>query len=209
MKKIYYYIIFALLITGLGSFFLYQQYNLIQNKAYEELKISTSVYLLDKAGRLVNPEDFYSADSVSQNEVFGNLWKSIQSPEVVRIKIWNSDYKIIWSDLSELIGKSFPNYEDVEEALDGEVELEIIRGNLKNESITERQYVELSEIYVPYADNDGKIVGVIEIYQPTIILRQTIQEDFYKTAIPIILLAIVGYFIIAVALRFLLKSKLL
>jgi len=207
MKKVYYYIIPALFITGAVSFFLNQQYGLIKNQTTEFFKESTAARLIDHAKGLINPEDFDSQDIASQKQIFENFWKSVQSPEIVRIKIWDRNYKIIWSDLTGLIGQSFPNYEEVAEALDGEVAFEIVGDQQKAESISERQYTELSETYVPYADKDGKIAGVIEVYQPTIVLNREIQGNFSNTAMPIILSAIAGYLIIAVTLRFLLRKR--
>lgn len=204
MKKPYYYILLALLVVvGTGTF-LYNRYGAIKAEAEEAAKTKTAAYIQNRAASMVNPEDFGAVDVKRQQEVFKNFWKSIQSPEFIRIKVWNKNFTIIWSNLSELIGQRFPDNHEVDEALDGEIEFEIEKQ--KEEHISERQYSEVSETYIPFKDKDGKVVGVLEVYQPTTLLNQEVQGRFQKIAIPTVLAAVVGYLILVFALRFFLKT---
>lgn len=203
IKKIYYYILSALLIAAGTSLFLYIQYNAIREAAIEKEKTKTVAYVLGQTPGFVNSDDFGAMDISRQQQIFNNFWKSIQSPELVRIKVWDKNFTIIWSDSSELIGQRFPENHELKEALEGEVEFEIEKE--ERESIFERQYGRLSETYVPFVGADGEVAGVLEVYQSTVRLDQEIWGNFKKIVIPTLLMAIGGYLILAFVIRFFLK----
>lgn len=203
IKKIYYYILLALLIAAGTSIFLYSRYGIIKRVAIEAEKTKTVAYVLNRTTGFVHSEDFGVMDTKRQQQIFNNFWKSIQSPELIRIKIWDKNFTVIWSNLSELIGQRFPENHEVGEALDGEVEFEIEKQ--KREHISERQYEELSETYIPFANTDGEVVGVFEVYQPIVKLNQEIKNNFWKIAVPTVFAAIGGYLILVLTLRFFLK----
>src|SRR5262245_3057333 len=46
-------------------------------------------------------------------------------PEVVRVKIWDRNSSVIWSDEPQLVGQRFPDNDELKEALEGEVAVEI------------------------------------------------------------------------------------
>src|SRR5260370_2201024 len=48
-------------------------------------------------------------------------------PEVVRVKVWNREYEVLWSDQTSLIGQRFPGNDDLQRALAGAVEVDINR----------------------------------------------------------------------------------
>ena len=58
-------------------------------------------------------------------------------PEVVRVKIWDRNATVIWSDEAQLVGQRFPDNDELKEALEGQVAVEI-RGLEKAEQRYER-----------------------------------------------------------------------
>src|SRR6185369_11244262 len=93
------------------------------------------------------------------------IHNTLLSADIVRIKIWNRNGLLVYSDDKNLLGKSFAVEADMQEALHGEIATDI--SHLQSaENIDERGlFEELFEIYVPLqpADSDG-ILGAYEVY---------------------------------------------
>ncbi len=93
------------------------------------------------------------------------LHNTLLSSDIVRIKVWNRDGLLVYSDERNLVGKTFPINEELQEAFGGEVATDI--SDLQaEENIGERgRYEKLFEIYVPVqpADTDT-ILGAYEVY---------------------------------------------
>jgi putative nucleotidyltransferase with HDIG domain len=98
-------------------------------------------------------------------EVDALIHNTLLTTNIVRIKIWNRDGLLVYSDDKKIMGKTFPIDEELQEAFRGE-----IAGHISNlqaeENIEERgQYSELFEIYVPLQPYDGEeILGAYEVY---------------------------------------------
>lgn len=98
-------------------------------------------------------------------EVDALIKDSLLSANIVRIKIWNRDGLLVYSDDKNIMGKTFPIEVDLEEAFRGEVATDI--SNLEaEENIEERgKYSHLFEIYVPLEPVDSEqILGAYEVY---------------------------------------------
>ena len=93
------------------------------------------------------------------------IHNTLLSSDIVRMKIWNRDGMLVYSDERNIMGQTFPMDDELQEALDGEVGMDI--SDLEaEENIAERgQYRQLFEIYVPLqpADSDT-ILGAYEVY---------------------------------------------
>ena len=86
-------------------------------------------------------------------------------PYVIRVKIWNSDQVIVWSEDRRLVGQRFPDNERLAEALSGKIvsALSVLE---EDEHIFEQQFEGLLELYVPIRlETGGEISAVVEIYQ--------------------------------------------
>src|SRR5690349_6576462 len=115
-------------------------------------------------------------------EVDTLIHDTLLSSDIVRIKIWNRDGLLIYSDDQNIIGQTFPIEDDLQEALDGEIVSEV--SDLQAaENVEERgQYSRLLEIYVPLApQGSDKVMGAYEVYydlsqlQPRLIhIRSTV-----------------------------------
>jgi putative nucleotidyltransferase with HDIG domain len=93
------------------------------------------------------------------------IHNSLLSANIVRIKIWNRDGLLVYSDDKNIIGKVFPPDEELHEAFDGEVASDV--SDLEaEENLDERgQYSSLYEIYVPLVPSGSQeIRGAYEVY---------------------------------------------
>ena len=98
--------------------------------------------------------------------------------EIAAIKIWNADRRVVYSQVPRLAGqRSAPGdapSDELQEALEGEVEVELLSGDPaeaeQNDPGTDRlleHYGELLEVYVPIRFSDGAPpVGAFELYLP-------------------------------------------
>ena len=104
---------------------------------------------------------------------FSGLLTSL--PEVVRIKVWDSQARILWSDEPHLIGRQFSDNEELGNALQGKLEVEI-KSLSKEENGYERlAFTTLAEVYVPIFSDDGRVLGVVEVYKTPERLLATIR----------------------------------
>ncbi len=97
-------------------------------------------------------------------------------PEVVRVKVWDREARVLWSDERHLIGRRFPDNEELREALGGHIEVEIQRLDKREQAYERLVYATLAELYVPIlAPADGRVLGVIEVYKTPGRLLATIR----------------------------------
>ena len=207
MQTYYYKVIiglavFAIIGTGL---WLYQRYEAIKATVLEARKADTAARVQKLASSLIKPEDFIDQDPVRQRRTFETFFEAIQSPEIFRLKVYNREPKIIWSNLREIIGQDASTNQEAIDALNGKVTLEL--KSLKPEQVSERQFQEFTETYVPIPDAKGKVVGVIEVYQAAIRARENINGQFQKLAMITIVVVLVGYSGAVFILRFFLRPR--
>ena len=206
MQTYYYKVIiglavFAIIGTGL---WLYNRYEAIKATVLEARKADTAARVQNLASSLIKPEDFIDQDPVRQRRTFETFFEAIQSPEVFRLKVYNREPKIIWSNLREIIGQDASNNQEAVDALNGKITSEL--KSLKPEQVSERQFQEFTETYVPIRYGRGQIVGVIEVYQTALSAKKKIQEDLLQSAISALAAALVVYLVAALVLRLVMKK---
>ncbi len=99
------------------------------------------------------------------DEIDALIHNTLINADIVRIKIWNRDGLLVYSDDKAITGKTFPVDAELQEAFRGEIATDISTLQAE-ENIAERgQYSRLFEIYVPLqpADSQGTL-GVYEVY---------------------------------------------
>ena len=112
----------------------------------------------------LQPQDFSLKDPTHVENVFNSFYNGIKTTEIIRIKVWDYSGKVIYSDDQSIIGQRFPDNEQYQEALKGEIIAEIGQ-KVKPENRTEQGYEQLLEVYVPLIFKDEYIPsGVIELY---------------------------------------------
>lgn len=95
--------------------------------------------------------------------------------DVARVKLYNLNRRIVWSDRKELVGASFEGNPELEKALKGAVEVEITTPG-KAENVLEKNFRYLLSTYLPVTGAQGDLVGVIEIYRRVDALFQRIRR---------------------------------
>lgn len=91
-----------------------------------------------------------------------NFFTTIQSAELFRGKVYDANKFIVWSNIEGLSQTEALDNDELDEALEGESEIELKKE--KEEHLTERQYADYTELYVPIMEN-GAVIGVFEVYQ--------------------------------------------
>ncbi len=99
---------------------------------------------------------------------------------IVRIKIWNQNGVVIYSDVNELVGRKFPLSEELREAFAGKTATEISTLG-REENVAERkEFSRLLEIYHPIRKTgSSQILGVYEIYHDVTLLAHEIDQTRY------------------------------
>ena len=110
------------------------------------------------------PEHFYQPNFSKDKEAFERYFSVLRTNEIVRIKVWNKDGTIVYSDMEELLGKNFADNINFKNAMNGTVDISIKRELAKKEQVHEQQYKGLMEIYVPVRFNDKDVAGAVELY---------------------------------------------
>ena len=86
--------------------------------------------------------------------------------DLARIKIWNSRYKVIYSDDHSLIGRTLPPSDDLKDAREGKPDdADVVTPRLGTETASEVGLGQLVEVYVPLRfAASGPPEGAFEIY---------------------------------------------
>lgn len=82
--------------------------------------------------------------------------------DVDRIKVWNTNMQVIWSDRQELVGRDFTDNADLARAIAGEIVSKVKVPN-KRENVFETDFGRILEIYIPIMRN-GTADAVFEVY---------------------------------------------
>jgi len=103
--------------------------------------------------------------------------QNILSKHIVRVKIWNRDGLLLYSDAKEVVGRYFPVSDELKEALAGEIATEV-SDLTKEENVAEQgRYDRLFEVYIPLQPyGSTQSVGVYEIYYASDVLEPSLDE---------------------------------
>ena len=107
-------------------------------------------------------------------KMFMAQWLTV--PEIIRVKIYDNNGALIWSDHKDIIGNKFPPNEDLMTALRGEIAATLGPPH-KIEHASERKYNQIMEIYTPiFKTNSRELLGVIETYKQPKTLLESISR---------------------------------
>jgi signal transduction histidine kinase len=125
------------------------------------------------------------------------------SKEVRRLKIWNRQGTVLYSDNHALIGRTFEIEDDLAEALDGESEAGITDGHAPENQGDDLEGP-LVEVYVPLTfEGDTEPSGAFELYLPYAPVQAAIDNElrnlylllglgltlFYASMFPVVVIA--------------------
>jgi HD-GYP domain-containing protein (c-di-GMP phosphodiesterase class II) len=138
----------------------------LERDALSAVAQSTADQAAHTLNRHLTAEDLKAALAEDRyQEVDALIQDSLLSDNIVRIKIWNRDGLLVYSDDKNIMGQTFPIEADLREAFHGEIASDI--SNLEAaENIEERgHYSQLFEIYVPIEPaGSEEILGAYEVY---------------------------------------------
>jgi len=197
--------IYSIIVLFLFGFVLnYAISNNIENMMIERAKATTASYVQHNVGNFLTNQDFDAQDHSKHKTQFEKYYSNIQTNEIIRIKVFDTSGTIIYSDVEELIGKNFTDNQELNDAMEGTVEVDINRDLKKQENIYERQqYHGLMEIYIPIKfKGSDRVAGVIELYQ----VLDNIDMDIHKVQVIISAIIFMGLFILYFSLVWIAKD---
>jgi two-component system, NtrC family, sensor histidine kinase HydH len=123
-------------------------------------------YIRQEARQWITAGDFEHPAGPGAQANFRAFYEEImRMPETIRVKIYDRDRRVVWSDEPRLIGKRFTDNAELAEALTGETVADLQVGTKKSENVFEAapRFVEL---YVPLVfDDRAGVVGIAEVYK--------------------------------------------
>ncbi len=147
----------------------------IPNSAQTHLLEAQTDIMRNTARDLVSegllPSD--GADAALMTEFDEQVRLRLLGGETVRVKVWNSDGLIVYSDAGELIGRRFELTEPAQAALKGEPSFFL--SDLSDPAhALERDLGRLIEFYIPIEDSTGTVLGAFEVEQRVDALETTL-----------------------------------
>jgi len=122
-------------------------------------------------------------------------------PGVFRVKLWDKQGTILWCDRQELIGESYAQDYHFQFAATGKTAFNN-EGHSRVENMGELGEETVVEVYIP-ALVDGKVIGVIELYENDSVLHdqlieaeQAIKRNVLFAGVILYLFLLTLYFII-------------
>ena len=103
-----------------------------------------------------------------RNQQLYNMVKlELDGTNVLKIKIYNTDWRTIFSSEASQIGQVKENYEGLETALSGSVWTERSTRDQFNAFGQTMENLDVTSSYIPIFDAEGKVEGVFEVYSNT------------------------------------------
>ena len=157
-------------------YFSFLQQNLLQREMVISTEFIQSVSLIN------NPEAYFDGstsaeDKRSIEEFFDHV---IGIPDVFRATVFDANYKIIWSNDDELVGKTFVDNDELELAYRG---ISIFnKGEAGEHEKLEHDFLpqdvdEFVESYIPvWGQDHQRVIGVVELYKSPAALFETLRR---------------------------------
>jgi len=164
---------------------------------------ATAVFLDDVVASDLREFDRHGTLTSQKIAELDQKWSDlIGRTDVVGLKIWNADERIVYSGDSSLIGVVHKGPPQLEDAWQGTVAWRItdLRGT-QHRSLR-NHWTRLLEIFAPvHARPSGDIVAVAEFYQPFDDLDVTLTATRRKTWLLVLAIALPMYGLLAVSVR--------
>jgi diguanylate cyclase (GGDEF)-like protein len=157
--------------------------------------------------------DFLPLPAGRRADLDNALLDSLSRNNIVRVKIWNLQHFVVWSDNKRLVQRWFPGDNELNQSFTGNVSADVT--DLRSpEELDDRANQRLLSVYVPLRvgtdghftdDPAAKVIGAFEIYLPYQPIALAIDHDtrrlFITLAIGLALLYLMVFRIVARASR--------
>lgn len=144
---------------------------------------------------LAEAEGFFAGagDRAAQYEAMSPLLGRIAAmPDIVHVNVYDRHRRVLWSTKRDMVGQVLPENPELDEALEGELEVESSLLEARRYLKPEHAFLEgiadnFVETYVPiWSRNHRGVLGVIEIYrrpQPLFAMTQTLIRAVWLSAL--------------------------
>ena len=106
----------------------------------------TAAYVKKEAQKILVRSDFETPNDPASQARFDQFYQDvILMPELVRLKIYDTEMRVIWSDEPRLIGQRFPDNPELKGALGGHVSVKAEIGERKGDAIAEHRRLGVGE----------------------------------------------------------------
>lgn len=140
----------------------------------------TASFLVREAPLVLSSEDMKaSGPGFDYDDLSRRIREHLFVLDFKKIKVWNKDYVVVWSDDRASVGQRFPDNTELKESLAGEVVAEIIsEGHLREKYNHAATSESVMELYVPFRrESNGEVEGVIEVYESLSQLYEEIARN--------------------------------
>jgi len=128
----------------------------------------TADFVRTEAAYHLTPADFMEPGTPVAQAHFRDFYEqTVLLPEIVRVKIYDANMTVVWSDEPRLMGQRFPDNSQLRGALAGRTTVDLPASTAKDEHQYERGLSsELVELYVPITfPGTDRVMGVVETYK--------------------------------------------
>jgi two-component system, NtrC family, sensor histidine kinase HydH len=144
------------------------QWQLLREELVDWERTSTAESIRDHAVAVLHPEDFEQWQAPASQRRFSEFFaRALANPEVVRVKLYSADMRVLWSDEPRLRGVQFPDNAHLRRALGGDPVADLEPGR-KSENVYEKAFGVTVELYVPLVlpgSSPPRVYGVVEVYK--------------------------------------------
>lgn len=175
-------IVFTVLISIAIAFGLSRK---IKEYSLQRVQVVTADYIRSKALERLTPENFRNKDFSAEYKTFETFMNLFRTNEIIKIKVFNADYHIIFSTSAKDIGQ-ITESRNYQKSLSGQVVASIKPPVDEASNVDIYGYKQVMEVYVPIA-YEGKVEGVIEAYYKMDFINEHIAET---TRLVLILIAV-------------------
>ena len=144
----------------------------LEDQAIDQYKSSLASLVTPVVSPYLTPDIISNGASGDQYRGIEGALSYLGGSGLVRVKIWNRQGMVAYSDTPSLVGQTFEVEDDLSEAFQG-ITVAAISPLQAAENVEERGFGELLEVYTPLADSSGNIVAVFEGYYDVDDLRQS------------------------------------
>jgi len=130
--------------------------------------LTTADFVRTQVLSTLRPADLAAPRTDEAQQQFEALYQqTVRMPEVLRVKVYDAEMTVIWSDEPHLIGQRFADNLHLAGAMTGRTVVNLESGAGKPENVTERNiFARVVEVYVPIVfPGASRVAGVVEVYK--------------------------------------------
>jgi len=158
--------------------------HLAQTAIHEAVR-TTQALLLGSMDPAVTKTSLADPDGPLGQTIDAQMTRLTAGGRVLRIKVWNAQGVVVFSDLPALRGQQFELEDDLETALHGTVATEISDGSAAENVFEHGLASRLLSLYLPIYDSDGTtVIAAYEIYEDA----APIEADIATTRTDVLLI---------------------